>query len=44
NAIPMKRYAHPEEVASMVVFLSSDASRYVTGQVVSVNGGLTMVG
>ncbi|HEY6843824.1 MAG TPA: SDR family NAD(P)-dependent oxidoreductase [Thermoanaerobaculia bacterium] len=44
NAIPMKRYAQPEEIASMVVFLASDASRYVTGQVVSVNGGLTMVG
>ena len=44
NAIPMKRYAKPEEVASMVVFFASDASRYITGQVVSVNGGLTMVG
>jgi len=44
NAIPMKRYAKPEEIASMVVFLASDASRYVTGQVVSVDGGLTMVG
>jgi len=44
NAIPMKRYAQPEEIASMVVFLASEASRYVTGQVVSVDGGLTMVG
>jgi 2-hydroxycyclohexanecarboxyl-CoA dehydrogenase len=44
NAIPMKRFAQPEEIASMVVFLASDASRYVTGQVVSVDGGLTMVG
>lgn len=43
SAIPMKRFAQPEEVASMVVFLASDASTYVTGQVVSVNGGLTMV-
>jgi 2-hydroxycyclohexanecarboxyl-CoA dehydrogenase len=42
--IPMKRFAKPEEVASMVVFLASDASRYITGQVVSVDGGLTMVG
>ncbi len=44
SQIPMKRFAQPEEVASMVVFLASDASRYVTGQVVSVDGGLTMVG
>jgi 2-hydroxycyclohexanecarboxyl-CoA dehydrogenase len=44
SAIPMKRFAQPEEVASMVVFLASNASRYVTGQVVSVDGGLTMVG
>jgi 2-hydroxycyclohexanecarboxyl-CoA dehydrogenase len=43
SAIPMKRFAQPEEIASMVVFLASDASAYVTGQVVSVNGGLTMV-
>jgi len=44
SAIPMKRFAKPEEIASMVVFLASDASRYITGQVVSVDGGLTMVG
>lgn len=44
NAIPMKRFAKPEEIAGMVVFLASDASRYITGQVVSVDGGLTMVG
>ena len=44
NAIPMKRYARPEEIASMVVFLASGASGYITGQVVSVDGGLTMVG
>lgn len=44
NAIPMKRFAQPEEIAGMVVFLASSASRYITGQVVSVDGGLTMVG
>lgn len=44
STIPMKRFGQPEEIASMVVFLASDASRYVTGQVVSVDGGLTMVG
>jgi len=44
GAIPMKRFAVPEEIAPMVLFLACDASRYVTGQVVSVDGGLTMVG
>ena len=44
GAIPMKRFATPEEIAPMVLFLASDATRYVTGQVVSVDGGLTMVG
>lgn len=44
GAIPMKRLGKPEEVAPMILFLASDAARYVTGQVVSVNGGLTMAG
>lgn len=42
--IPLKRFAQPEEIAPMVVFLASDAARYITGQVISVNGGLTMAG
>ncbi len=42
--IPFKRMGQPEEIAPMVVFLASDAARYITGQVVSINGGLNMVG
>lgn len=44
GAIPLKRVGQPEEIAPLVSFLASDAARYITGQVVSVNGGLTMVG
>ena len=44
KAIPMRRFARPEEIAHAVVFFAGDASRYITGQVLSVSGGLTMVG
>ncbi len=40
--IPMRRVAQPEEVAEAVAFFCTDASRYITGQVLSVSGGLTM--
>ncbi len=40
SQIPAKRFGKPEEVAALVGFLASDASAYITGQVISVNGGL----
>ncbi len=42
DRIPMKRPAKTEEVAATVAFLGSDAASYVTGVVLSVDGGLTM--
>lgn len=40
NLIPMKRFGKPEEVADLVGFLASNQASYITGQVVSINGGL----
>jgi len=40
--IPMKRFGTPEEVAGVVRFLCSSAASYLTGQVISVNGGVYM--
>lgn len=40
NDVPMKRGGHPEDVANACVFLGSDMSAYVTGQVLNVCGGL----
>ncbi|MPZ22645.1 MAG: glucose 1-dehydrogenase [Dehalococcoidia bacterium] len=42
KAIPFKRLAEPEDVANAVAFFVSDDAAYMTGQVVSVSGGLTM--
>lgn len=38
--IPMKRFGRPEEVAALVRFLLSDEAAYITGEVISINGGL----
>lgn len=40
---PMNRFAEMGEVASMTLYVASEAARYVTGQVISVNGGSTML-
>lgn len=42
RAIPMKRFGKPSDVADAILFLASDRSDYITGQVLSVSGGLTM--
>jgi 2-hydroxycyclohexanecarboxyl-CoA dehydrogenase len=44
GAIPMKRLGKASEVADVVLFFASDRSSFVTGQVLSVSGGLTMAG
>lgn len=38
--VPMKRAGTPEEVAALVQFLASDAAGYISGQVISINGGM----
>jgi 3-oxoacyl-[acyl-carrier protein] reductase len=38
--IPLNRFGKPEEVADLVVFLASKKASYITGEVVSINGGL----
>lgn len=42
RAVPMRRLGRPEEVAAAVAFLASDRAGFITGQTLSVSGGLTM--
>ena len=42
EAIPLKRFGAPDDVADAVLFLASEAAAYITGQVISVNGGMVM--
>jgi 2-hydroxycyclohexanecarboxyl-CoA dehydrogenase len=44
RAIPLRRLAQPDEVAAAVLFFASDSASFITGQVLSVSGGLTMAG
>ncbi|MDQ2962994.1 MAG: 3-oxoacyl-ACP reductase FabG [Pseudomonadota bacterium] len=38
--VPMKRVGQPAEVADLIAFLASDSAAYITGQVISINGGM----
>jgi 3-oxoacyl-[acyl-carrier protein] reductase len=38
--VPMKRAGKPEEVAELVHFLASPAAAYISGQIISINGGM----
>ena len=38
--VPMKRAGQPEEVADLVAFLASERAAYISGQVISINGGM----
>lgn len=44
RAIPMKRLGLPEDISGIVTFLASDQASFITGQTISVSGGLTMHG
>ena len=38
----MKRFAQPEDIANLALFLASDQSDYITGEVIRIDGGLAM--
>ena len=44
RAIPMKRVGQPDDIPGIVAFLASQEASFITGQVISVSGGLTMAG
>ncbi len=44
EALPIARYANPEEIASAVSFLAIGDSRYITGEVICIDGGFNAAG
>lgn len=44
RAVPMRRLGAPEDIAAAIAFFASERAGFITGQVLSVSGGLTMVG
>ena len=44
RAIPLGRIAEPEDLPGAILFFASDDAAFITGQVISVSGGLTMAG
>jgi NAD(P)-dependent dehydrogenase (short-subunit alcohol dehydrogenase family) len=42
STIPMRRSAHPDEIAEAIVFLAGDGPRFITGQTVCIDGGYTV--
>ena len=44
RAVPMRRAGEVEDMARAIAFFASPAASYITGQILSVSGGLTMVG
>ena len=42
ESIPLQRLGTPDDVAATVAFLCSDAASYITGQVIAIDGGMTM--
>jgi NAD(P)-dependent dehydrogenase (short-subunit alcohol dehydrogenase family) len=44
RAIPFRRFAKPQEIADAILFFAGPRSDYITGQVLSVSGGLTFAG
>ncbi|NLC44493.1 MAG: 3-oxoacyl-[acyl-carrier-protein] reductase [Clostridiales bacterium] len=42
SVVPLKKYGKPDDVANLAVFLASEESKYLTGQVINVDGGMNM--